>query len=78
MQYNDAHQETKHQDECLAALSQYLQVGLEAHGGEEGEHEDILQCAVEGEFDVENLVEDECGDGEDESSRYRRWNTKLL
>lgn len=78
LQYDDAHQEDKHQHECLTALSEHLEIGLEAYGGEEGEHEDILQSAIKRKFDVEYLVEDKGGDRENESSRYWRRYTELL
>ena len=54
---DDDHQEDEHDDQLAASLLQYLQVALETYAGKEGQHEDILQRAIERHLDVEPAIE---------------------
>ena len=54
---NHHNQQGKHDGQKLAALLDDFKVALETNAGEERQHEDILQCAIERHLNIEPSVQ---------------------
>ena len=56
LDYNQNGHEKDHHDQGTTALFQGFHIGLEAYGGEEKHHADVLYCTVEKELHPEKAV----------------------